>query len=408
MGRTHRRCLAAILTTIIGLVPLMLGAAPASAADFYDPPSPLPAGRDGDIIRHEPAEFFLDPVKLIRAPATVQRILYRSTDTHGDPVAVSGTVLTPTVPWTGAGGRPIISYAAGTQGLGDQCAPSKNLATGQEYEGLFIAGLLARGYAVVVTDYEGLGTPGLHTYVNRKAEAYAVLDAIRAAQRLPEANLPDAGPVAIAGYSQGGGASAAAAELQPSYAPELKLKGAYAGAVPADLAAVAKNLDGAYAVGFLLFAVASMDYAYPELNLPALLNDKGEQVLAQVKTECTAESILAHAFTRTADLTADGRPITAYLAEEPYASVVAEQRIGLRAPTAPVLVVHSALDDIVPYGQGRAMAAAWCAKGATVQFDTLAVPTHVGGAIEAFPHAFAWLEGRFGGAKAPDNCGESK
>src|SRR5438067_2158643 len=82
------------------------------------------------------------------------------------------------------------------------------------------------------------------------AQAHAVLDAIRAAQRLPEANLPDDGPVAIAGYSQGGGASAAAAELQPSYAPELKLKGAYAGAVPADLAEVAKNLDGHYAFGF--------------------------------------------------------------------------------------------------------------------------------------------------------------
>ncbi|WP_236790524.1 lipase family protein [Amycolatopsis sp. GM8] len=406
MRPTHRRRITAIVTSVIGLISLIAAATPAGAADFYTPPSPLPGGSAGDIIRHQASTFFLDPVKLLPAPAKVQRIMYRSTDTHGDAIAVTGTVLTPTAPWTGPGVRPLISYAAGTQGLGDQCAPSKALAAGQEYEGPFLSGLLARGYGVVITDYEGLGTPGVHTYVNRKAEGYAVLDAIRAAQRLPEAGLPSDGPVAIAGYSQGGGASAAAAELQPAYAPELKLKGAYAGAPPADLAAVAQNLDGHYAVGFLLFAVASMNYAYPELNITSVLNAKGKALEAQVENECTGDAILDHAFTRTADLTTDGRPITAYLGEEPFASVVAEQQIGRTAPAAPVLVAHSALDDIVPFPQGRTMARDWCAEGATVQFDTLAAPTHVGGALAAYPDAFAWLDARLHGAPAPDNCGE--
>lgn len=410
MRQTHRRRLAAAFVSVIGAVSLTVGTAPASAADFYDPPSPLPAGAPGDIIRHEPTRFFLDPTKLIAAPATAERIMYRSTDTHGDPVAVTGTVLTPTAAWTGQGPRPIISYAAGTQGLGDQCAPSKALAVGQEYEGPFIAGLLARGYALVVTDYEGLGTPGVHTYVNRKAEAYAVLDAIRAAQRLPGSGLPSDGPVAIAGYSQGGGASAAAAELQSTYAPELDLKGAYAGAPPADLSSVAANLDGHYAVGFLMFAVASMNYAYPELNIPAVLNDKGRALQTEVESECTGDAVLKHAFTRTADLTADGRPITDYLDEEPFASVVAEQRIGTIAPSAPVFVAHSSGDDIVPYAQGRTMARDWCAEGANVRFETLAVPTHVGGFAAAYPEAEKWLDARLrgttaGGTPASGNCG---
>lgn len=402
MRLSHRRP-AAILTAAV--IALSMTAVPAgattSSADFYAPPATLP-GDNGAIIRHEPSQFFLDPAKLLPAPAHVERIMYRSTNTHGDPVAVTGTVLTPTTPWPGAGERPIVSYAPGTQGLGDQCAPSKALAAGQEYEGPFIAGLLARGYAVVVTDYEGLGTPGVHTYVNRKAEGHAVLDAIRAAQQLP--GLPSDGPVAIAGYSQGGGASAAAAELQPAYAPELDLKGAYAGAVPADLAAVGKSLDGAYAVGFLMFAVASVNYAYPELHITDVLNDRGKALEARVENECTVEAVVGHAFTRTADLTVDGRPISAYLAEEPYASVVEEQRIGTLEPAVPVYVVHSALDDIVPYEQGRAMVRNWCGEGATVQFDTLAVPTHVGGAVAGYPAALAWLEGRFAGEQAPSNC----
>ncbi|MCR6487010.1 lipase family protein [Amycolatopsis sp. OK19-0408] len=397
-----RRALSAAVATVSVLV---LATPGASAASFYDPPSPLPAGSDGDVIRHETSTFYIDPVKLIKADAGVQRIMYRSTDTHGSPIAVTGTVLTPRSAWSGSGARPIVSYAVGTQGEGDDCAPSKALAAGFEYEGPFIAGLLARGYGVVVTDYEGLGTPGDHTYVNRAAEGHAVLDAIRAAQRLPEAGLPDDGPVAIAGYSQGGGASAAAAELQPSYAPELKLKGAYAGAVPADLASVAKNLDGHYAVGFLGFALVSMNYAYPELNIPALLNARGKQLFEQVRTECTVEAIVAHAFTQSSTLTNDGRSLVAYLGEEPYRSRVAEQKIGSLKPSAPVLIVHSALDDIVPYAQDRDLGRTWCGKGVKVQFSTSLVPTHVLGAVRAYPEAFAWLEARFAGLPAFGNCG---
>ncbi|GLY36144.1 lipase [Amycolatopsis sp. NBRC 101858] len=400
-----RRALSAAVATVSVLALVALGPPQASAASFYDPPSPLPAGSDGDVIRHEASTFYIDPVKLIKADAGVQRIMYRSTDTHGSPIAVTGTVLTPRPAWHGAGVRPIVSYAVGTQGEGDDCAPSKALAAGFEYEGPFIAGLLARGYGVVVTDYEGLGTPGDHTYVNRASEGHAVLDAIRAAQRLPEAGLPDDGPVAIAGYSQGGGASAAAAELQPSYAPELKLKGAYAGAVPADLASVAKNLDGHYAVGFLGFALVSMNYAYPELGIPALLNARGKQLFEQVRTECTVEAIAAHAFTRSSTLTNDGRSLTAYLGEEPYASRVAEQKIGTLKPTAPVLIVHSALDDIVPYAQDRDLGRTWCGKGVRLQFSTTLVPTHVLGAVRAYPEAFAWLEARFAGLPALSNCG---
>ncbi|MFC4005480.1 lipase family protein [Prauserella oleivorans] len=404
MRSGRRGLVTAILAALVGLASVTI-AAPAHASDFYDPPSPLPPGNAGDIIRHQPSRFFLDPARLVAAPARVQRVMYRSTDTHGEPNAVTGTVLTPLVPWHGPGPRPIIGYAAGTQGLGDDCAPSKAMAAGVEYEGAFLAGLLARGYGIAITDYEGLGTPGVHTYVNRKAQAHAVLDAIRAAQRLPGSGLPADGPVFTAGYSQGGGASAAAAELHPTYAPELRLAGAYAGAPPADLSAVATNLDGHYAAGFLLFAVASMNAAYPELGIPELLNDKGRDVRERIERECTAGAILHHGFTRSADLTADGRPLTEYLDEEPFASVVAEQRIGRIAPAAPVLVAHSRLDDIVPYPQGRDMARSWCELGATVQFDTLAIPTHVGGYAGAFPRAFAWLEGRVRGGEAPSNCG---
>lgn len=392
------------LAVVIGVAVTATGAA-AEPSSFYEPPSPLPAGENGDIIRHEPSEFFLDPLRAVPAQADVQRIMYRSTDTHGDPVAVTGTVLTPHTPWLGKGERPIIGYAVGTQGQGDQCAPSKQLAAGREYEGLFLEGLLTRGYGVAITDYEGLGTPGTHTYANRASQAHAVLDAVRAAQRLDEAGLPDDGPVATSGYSQGGGASAAAAELQADYAPGLDFRGSYAGAVPADLGAVAKFLDGSAYFGFVGYAINGMEAAYPELDTDEILNERGERLLDEVEQQCVFETVARYPFTQSATLTEDGRPLSAYLDEEPYASVLAEQRIGNRAPEAPVLVAHSFLDDTVPYEQGRSMARSWCEQGATVQFSTYASPTHVATAGAAFPEAFAFLEARFAGFPARHNCG---
>lgn len=404
MSRRSPSAVRKLTLVVLAILPAAVMAAPARADDFYTPPASLPAA-NGDVIRSEPSAFYLDPLRTIRAPATVHRVMYRSTDAHGAPIAVTGAVLTPTGPWTGRGQRPVVGYAVGTQGLGDQCAPSRQLAAGTEYEGAFLSGLLARGYGVAVTDYQGLGTPGVHTYVVRAATGHAVLDAVRAAQRLDAAALPDAGPVALAGYSQGGGGSASAAELEPAYAPELDLKGAYAGAVPAALDAVARFLDGGAFAGFMLYAINGLYAAYPQLDVPAVLNDTGDAAFAATQDQCTVETVADYAFVRSSSLTVTGESASVLLAREPYRSVVAEQQIGLRRPAAPALVVHSTLDDVVPYPQGRAMARSWCARGASVRFDTSVAPTHVGAAAAAFPAAFGWLEARFAGVPAVSTCG---
>jgi Secretory lipase len=122
------------------------------------------------------------------SPTTI-RIMYRSTDVHGNPMAVTGTYFEPHNDWPGGGPRPLIVYGPGTQGQGDQCAPSRQFNQGIHwrpyldlafnYEELFVSTMVARGFAIVMTDYQGLGTPGLHTYVNRVAQGNAMLDAAR-------------------------------------------------------------------------------------------------------------------------------------------------------------------------------------------------------------------------------------
>ncbi|QGK71015.1 lipase [Allosaccharopolyspora coralli] len=379
------------------------GASAAERPPFYEPPAELPVA-DGDVVRAEPSEFFLDPLKTVEVDANVQRVMYKSTDRTGAPIAVTGTVITPHGEWTGAGERPVVGLAPGTQGLADRCAPSIRLAAGTEYEGVTIRALLAKGYTVAITDYDGLGTPDVHTYVNREVTGNAVLDMVRAAQRLPEAGVPDDGPVGLYGYSQGGGATAAAAELAATYAPELDIEGVVAGAVPAELGNVAHHLDGGPYAGLLGFAVVGLAEGY-DLDLDRYLNDEGRQYAAELKDGCVEDAV-GYPFVQSESVTADGRPITDYLDEAPFRDIVAEQRIGNRTPETPVLLTHSKLDDIIPFDQGETLAADWCARGADVQFAPNLGPTHVGGLVAAFPRSVNWLQDRFAGAGSTPNCGE--
>jgi hypothetical protein len=385
-----RRTLVTLVTALL-LMPLGVAHA-AESGGFYDPPATLP-GQNGDVIRSE-------PVGTPTVPARGTRVLYRSTDTNGRAIAVSGIVLRPLAP---ANGR-LVSYAVGTQGIADRCAPSRQFAAGTEYEAAFVGGLLTRGYTVAVTDYQGLGTPGTHTYVNRLAQGHAVLDAARAAKRL--GSVPEGAPTAIAGYSQGGGASASAAELAPSYAPDVQrsLVGAYAGAVPADLAATGTYLDGKPSAGLVGYALNGFDAAYPDLRVPDQLNAAGKRFLAETREQCVDQTAVRYAGLRSQTLTADGSTLAQILAREPFRTRVEQQRIGTIAPQVPVFVAHSVADDIVPFPQDAAMVRNWCAKGASVQFVPLPVPTHVAAAAAAYPGALAFLEARFAGRATPSTC----
>ena len=190
---------------------------------FYTPPNPLPPGQPGDLVRSEPSRLVLDPSGQIgRFNATGTRIMYRSTDAHGEPNVVTGTYFEPDNAWPGKGPRPLIVYGPGTQGQADQCAPSRQVNQGihwspyadigVNYEGAFVNTMVNRGFAVLMTDYEGLGTIGVtHTYVNRLSQGHAMLDAARVARKLTGTSLTPDGPVAFWGYSQGGGAAASAA-----------------------------------------------------------------------------------------------------------------------------------------------------------------------------------------------------
>jgi hypothetical protein len=275
--------------------------------------------------------------------------------------------------------------------------------------------LLAKGVAVVQTDYVGLGTTDrLHTYVNRVDEAHAVLDAARAARQLSGTSLTHGSAVGLYGYSQGGGAVAAAAELQPSYAPDVPLKATYAGAPPANLADVTAAIDGSELAGALGWSVNGFVQSDPALAplLEKYLSPAGRAALTDLSTMCVGDAILAYADQKSSAWTTDGQTIGQIIAREPaIKAFVGQQLIGTRKPAGIVRVATGVSDNLVPHAQARTMAADWCALGGRVVYAPIDLPAvgspllnHFAPLIADQGTAVSWLTDRLSGIPALSQC----
>lgn len=161
------------------------------------------------------------------------RILYGSTEGDtGASTVVSGTVYTPggTPP---PGGFPVIAFAHGTVGVQEACGPS--LPANLPFQTPIAAALLSIGYAVSFADYQGLGAPGIHPYLDARTAGLNVIDSVRALR----ATYPDVSRRwAALGHSQGAAAAWSVGEQAASYAPDLDLVGTVALAPPADLSGI--------------------------------------------------------------------------------------------------------------------------------------------------------------------------
>ncbi|MFF9488918.1 lipase family protein [Streptomyces sp. NPDC014676] len=430
--------ISSVLTTVVATTACVCVSAPPAAASapvvsrgvtipaFYTPPAELPAG-EGVLVRHEPLRLGLSLPGLDgrTLPGTATRLMYTSTDSGGQPVAVTGAYIEPSAGWKGDGPRPLVVVGSGTMGQGDQCAPSLALQnpltlTGETlsvgYDNLAVYRLLATGAAVVVTDYVGLGaTDRLHTYVNRLDQGHAMLDAARAARSVPGASVTADSRVGLYGYSQGGGASASAAELHSAYAPEVNLVGTYAGAPPADLTAVMKGIDGSALAAALGWSINGFAQAEPALKevVDQHVNATGRSALDDIGTSCVGDAILGYGFTKSTKWTKDGSSLADVIADEPDArAVLDEQRIGRLEPTGPVRLVTGVRDDIVPHAQARQLALDWCRKGADVTYEAVVLPNlgdklltnHLAPLLTDQGDAVEWLTDRLEGEPVRSNC----
>ena len=211
---------------------------------------------------------------------------------------------------------------------------------------------LARGWGLAITDYQGLGTPGDHTYMVGRALGPNVLDAMRAARKLAPEELPVDGPAGIIGYSEGGAAAAWAAQLQPTYAPELRLAGVAAGAAAANVESAGPRLDGTFFSFFIAYGGIGYAAAYPELDFDPYLTPMARKGIEGLRNSTVLQAMISGPrFIKASDLT---QPNVLELPE--WRQRLRENRLGLIAPEAPVLLHHARRDQIVSFAQSVSFA----------------------------------------------------
>ena len=336
-----------------------------------------------------------------------QFVRYETTTEDGTHAPVTATLYdTPNA-------KGLVTFAPGTRGLGDHCAPSNSPAVLRtahqksvniDYERGIVRKLVDAGYRVIVTDYVGLGTPGTHTYLNRIDQGHAVIDAARHAAH-------DGEKVAFWGYSQGGGASAAAAELVADYAPELNVVAAFVGAPPADPLAVLEQATSKQISAVAGFAAVSFASTYPDFRdaLYAELNEEGVDTLEALSNSCMSEAprVAPKPFT---EYTKSGESLAELAHSNPVLRARLDQNKLGRVPTSmPTLVLTNPDDDLVPSPQVTQLARDYCSQGAPVEYRAVAMQgvrpeapfANVDGTAHGLPlylessNAITWLDERF-------------
>jgi acetyl esterase/lipase len=277
------------LSILFLLAPGAAAKAPLGDA-FYTPPKSIPGKAHGDIIWYRPLDsssnFFS------RSASSTMLVLYRSTGIDGKTVAVSGAISFPKGK-APKGGFPTLTFAHGTTGIADQCAPTKFPLHDDKYSKDLRKQMdlyLKAGYAVANTDYEGLGTPGGHPYLVGVSEGRSVLDIVRAARKIN----PRVGKrFAIMGHSQGGHAALWAAALARKFTPELQLKGTVAYAPASHIKDQAGLLDALKDPTPLSALVATIfrgnEIADPSLKILSILTDKVSGLYPSVDERCLSD-----------------------------------------------------------------------------------------------------------------------
>lgn len=399
--RSRVAALTAAVTLLLASVVPVGSPDAAGAADplppFYDVPDTLPTDGPGTVVKTE-------SVPIPGLHGTMQRVMYTSTSLRGETIAVTGLVATPTSP-PPPGGYRVLTWAHGTTGMADVCAPSLDTV------GAFPAvnALLDRGWLVVGTDYEGLGTPGLHPYIVGDSQARGVIDIVRAARNLS----PDvSADYVVWGHSQGGHASMFTAHIAEEWAPELRLVGAVAGAPPSQLGLVYDFLRTSPYKYYLLMVGGAINAAYGDDAAPldAVLNDEGMALLPLLEQGCAG--LLAEE-SRGLDVDdllvaqADGT-------HNPFSNplwgplIAAQDPANFAEPVdAPILIIHGGDDEQIPAVSSQLLASQLCASGQNVERWLYPGQTHSGVIGPSLTAMIDWIDARFDGASAPGAAGPS-
>jgi hypothetical protein len=350
--------------------------------DFYDVPQPLPPGKPGDLIRSESFDDYDLPLSV-----NVVRILYHSRSATGEDVASSGVVLFPADKKPPAGGWPVIAWAHGSTGVARTCAPSlrRNLLHGP-----FLSMYVNLGYAIVASDYTGLGTRFRNAFSDAPSNATDVIASIPAAR----AAVPQlASRWIVMGAAEGGVTALAVAERE-SGNHESSFLGALA---ISNLVSTSEALqDSAYRTSTIKFVslIFGTKTVFPDFKISDVLTSKGLELYSAVEQSCSDLGAVSEI--SAGDAMKPGSDQNKVVREYLDRSTLARTRAN-----APILVISGAQSVANSTSQ---IISRMCKTGDVVQwqqYPELDLGELLGDSVR---DQIAWIESRFAGRPAATSC----
>lgn len=346
---------------------------------FYNSPNPLPLGKPGELIRTEATTQYSLPYEL-----SAIRILYHSRTVSGADVPVSAVVL---IPYGKApsGGWPVIAWAHEFKGSARRCAPSliRNLGVGP------ILGMYANlGYAVVATDYAGLGVNSGTPITDMRSNALDVINSVSAAR----AAVKEIGSRWIAvGPFEGALAAVAVAEDEtkdPNYLGSIATSGL------ADAQEVFERLALRSSNQMLALAL-TIKALHPEFPIASVLTDKATPALERMTKTCGGDT----------DPGFNSAMLKTGWENDPLVKeFFAKNTAAERPARGPLLVISGETDSVVPADMTARTVSRMCKQGDRVLFLKYRDLDSSGVVGASASDQISWIKARFAGYTPPSNC----
>ncbi|KAF0970200.1 hypothetical protein BPODLACK_01253 [Gordonia sp. YY1] len=327
------------------------------------------------------------------------RFRYRSEHpVTGELVPVSAAAFVPrgTAP---AGGWPVIALGHPTTGVANNCAPSfyGNLLGTVD----LVATLLEQGFVVVQTDYQGLGTPGDHAYLEPTVAARNIIDSVRAVRSIVHDTTDDWWGF---GVSQGAHAVFRANEIADSYGDGLNLMGTVSMSPALDIRPLADSMAAGTLtpdqIAFLPVILTGLKTVHPELNIDDYLRGPIRDTF-RVFLECNDAARVQKQDIVEITEPPDYRPIDA-AATERLRGWLGEASLPQGRASAPMLISYSSEDKVIrPSWTAGAIEQA-CARGDVI--NTVIVRGQSHGILDVGSKTADWVKAVSNGDPVRNDC----
>lgn len=358
---------------------------------FYSTSGLSQAGPMGQVVRSQPLGISVPH-------GSAMRILYRTQRANGSVTFASGMVFIPNNENSGLP-RPVVAWAHGTVGMGDQCAPSRTANPTSNIG--WVDDMLARGWVVTATDYAGLGTPGTEGYLVGGDEARDVLNSVRALKYMPSTQA--GATFVVYGHSQGGHSAIFTAAQAADYAPDLHLAGTVAAAPAAELVSLMNSSSTNNLLGWVIGPeiLESWPTAYPDLNPKEITTDQAYDNYKRIANQCILQAVLGgqarvkfnQQFFSTAVTNMPG-----------WRAAAEEQTAPALKPSQPLLVAESTSDQVVAPSSTALYIQQSCQAGSNISSVWVANVSHQDIPDIVAPQVIAWIASRFAGAPLASGC----